>query len=164
MSYCAVGDVTAKVPRFIADVPNNPSTNQIQDWIDEHASEIYSRLLNRGIDPGGSGQLIATMGLTPDQQTAATNWLKSVNIKGAVADLLRILEANTGAQEDSEAKRMTDGFKADLERIGLGGMDGLFSVPSRVLGNGGGNIFPELARLNQCANNPGVMLGKFREY
>lgn len=165
MSWCQVADVTAKVPRFIVNVPNNPQSSDIQNWIDNRASEIYSALLNRDIDPGWTGQNIATMGLTDDQKTAAAIWLRNFNIKGAVADLLNTLEASAGDKgEESEAENALKGYEKDLDRLRIGGFDGLFSAPSMVGGNGGGNISPAQSRAQAASYNPGVMLTKFREY
>jgi hypothetical protein len=141
MGFCAVSDVTARVPRFTVDLPNNPSTEQIEQWIDNRASEIYARLLNRGIDPGWNGAKLAGMGLTTDQVAAGTAWLREANIKGALADVLNSLQSSVTLQagEVSEASRAMREYQQLLAEIASGFYDALFGNPSRIRGYAGGD-------------------------
>jgi hypothetical protein len=141
MGFCLLADVTARVPRFTVDLPNNPSTTQIGQWIDNRASEIYARLLNRGIDPGWNGSKLNSMGLTADQVSAATAWLREANIKGALADVLNALQSSMTLQtgEVSEASRAMREYQQLLAEIARGFYDALFSNPSRIQGYAGGD-------------------------
>jgi len=141
MGFCVLADVTARVPRFTVDLPNNPSTAQIGQWIDNRASEIYARLLNRGIDPGWDGSKLNSMGLTADQIAAGTAWLREANIKGALADVLNALQSSITLQagEVSEASRAMREYQQLLTEIARGFYDALFGNASRLQGYAGGD-------------------------
>jgi hypothetical protein len=141
MGFCVLTDVTARVPRFTVDLPNNPSTEQIGQWIDNRAGEIYARLLNRGIDPGWNASKLSSMGLTADQVAAATAWLREANIKGALADVLNSLQSSITLQagEVSEASRAMREYQQLLMEIARGFYDALFGNASRLQGYAGGD-------------------------
>ncbi len=131
MGYCTVDDVGALFPDFKRNALGSVSDAQIQTWIDTRAARIRSTLLLRNIDP-------ATLVLTTDQ----ANLLKIVNVDGAAADLadtlqLRIAVAG-GEVALADAHRKT--YERVLGEIARGIYDPLFGMPSRVVGNAGGDM------------------------
>lgn len=142
MGFCSIADVQAKAPRLIANLPNNIQTADIQKWIDGRAGLIYAKLLQRGIDTGWSGSKLSSMGLTSDQASAATAWLYELNLSGAIADVLDVVESmNTfQAGEVSQAAAKNKQFIKVLDEIGAGKWDALFSNPSRIQGFAGAEL------------------------
>jgi hypothetical protein len=119
LSYATVDEVCAPFPTFQRSAAGSISDAQIQKWIDDWAARIYSAVLARGAD-------LATLVLT----AAQSNFLRGLNVDGAVAELGAALQGSLTLQpgEYSLAAARRRSAERTLKQIADGEHDTLFGV------------------------------------
>jgi len=144
IGYCTVAEVKARMPRFQSGVSGNIQDGDIEKWIANRGSQIYAKLLNRGIDPGADGSQLALVIIDAAQLAAALAWLNDLNCVGAIADVMRVLEAAITLQpgDVSLAAQSDKRFWKLVDEIAEGRSDALFNVQSRVRGCAGADTIP----------------------
>lgn len=122
MSYATVDEVCAAFPGFQREAPGSVSDPQIQKWIDDWGARIYSAVLARGAD-------LSTLLLTVTQ----TNFLRGLNVDGAVADLGAALQGSQtlAPGEYSLAAARRHSAERTLKQIAEGEHDTLFGVETK---------------------------------
>jgi hypothetical protein len=106
---------------------------------------------------------LSLLGLTPTQIPLAANFLRSLNLAGAAADVADVLEANVTLQpgEVSMAAVKQKYFWQMIEEINKGRWDSIFKNPSRIVGTAGADTV-----IGQTPRDRGesTLLGKFNPY
>lgn len=117
--FCSVDDVCTSFPQFQRDANNSIQDSEIQRWIDNRKARIRSALMTRGFDPDNP-----PTPLTTDQ----TNFLRSLNLDGAIGDLGDALQVTVTLQPGefslSSARRAS--FERVLKEINAAAHDRLF--------------------------------------
>jgi hypothetical protein len=128
MGYCTVDDVCSAFPRFVRNAAGSIQDAQIQGWIDDRKARIRSVAMMRNFDPDAQVN-----------STDITNFLRSLNREGAIADLADALEATitTASGPVALSERHRASYEAQLAEIKAGVHDTLFGLVSRVAGTAG---------------------------
>jgi len=119
MSYCTVDEVCAAFPTFARGATGSIADAQITKWVDDWAARIDSALLGRGLN-------LATFIPT----TRQANFLRGMNVDGAVAELGAALQGSLTLQpgEYSLAAARRRSAERTLKQISDGEHDTLFGV------------------------------------
>ena len=88
--YCSVDDVASCFPFLKRNQPGSIQDTEIQGWIANRKARIRSAWLTRGFDPDASPN--------PPLTTDQTNFLRSLNADGAIADLGDALQGTNSLQ------------------------------------------------------------------
>ncbi|PYV31447.1 MAG: hypothetical protein DMG22_16930 [Acidobacteria bacterium] len=131
MGYSTVDDVCSAFPRFVRNSAGSISDAQIQGWIDDRKARIRSVCMMRNFDPDAPPGGVNSVDVT--------NFLRSLNREGAIADLADALEANitTAAGPVALSERHRQSFESQIAEIKSGVHDYLFGQASRVTGTAG---------------------------
>jgi hypothetical protein len=135
LGYCTVDNVASAFRFFQRNLDGSPSDSDIRSWIDDRKSRIRSALLRRGFDPDNPPQA-----LTTDQ----TNFLRSLNRDGAIADLGNALQSSLTLQpgEYSLASSHRKTYETVLTAISKGEHDFLFGLKPMFGGIAGAETDP----------------------
>lgn len=119
MSYATVDEICAAFPTFVRAAPGSVADAQIQKWIDDWAARIDSALLERGVN-------LATFVPT----TRQANFLRGINVDGAVAELGAALQGTLTLQpgEYSLPAARRRSAERTLKQMAEGEHDALFGL------------------------------------